>query len=275
MVSVFGRSGPCPCQRMLPVLQHAIDQSGEAVGHRRNGFGGAEPGAQSTVLGSEIAGAAEQRGRCHAQGRRSTVDHTPRASAQDSVATDPVVPAKSWPRGKVGLGFPPAHVQSYFSQNALRDHYFDPVDAGQVYSRDALEFVPEIKRRSILRRLFSPLLDFSFRRWALQWIAVIGKSGQVLIYLLVALGDPLPIGLMQVHFLLQHKHQFGTPIALQTFGNLFPASLDANISEFGQLVRIALPRYDRPHDLLSRDATQIANHVGQLQVHLGQCFLHP
>jgi hypothetical protein len=83
--------------------------------------------------------------------------------------------------------------------------------------------------------------DFSFRRRLLHWIAVVGKSGQVLLYLLVALGDPLPIGLMQVHFLLQHKHQFGTPIALQTFGNLFPASPDANISEFGQLVRIASP----------------------------------
>jgi hypothetical protein len=44
---------------LLPVLQQAIDQSGEPVGHRGNGFGSAEPGAQSTVLGSEIAGAAE------------------------------------------------------------------------------------------------------------------------------------------------------------------------------------------------------------------------
>ena len=42
-----------------------------------------------------------------------------------------------------------------------------------------------------------------------------------------------------------------------------------------QLLRIALPCYDRSHDLLSRDSTQIANHVCQLQVHLGQCFLHP
>jgi hypothetical protein len=42
----------------LAVLQHAIDQSGESVDHRGNGFGSAEPGAQSTVLGFEIAGAA-------------------------------------------------------------------------------------------------------------------------------------------------------------------------------------------------------------------------
>jgi hypothetical protein len=39
----------------------------------------------------------------------------------------------------VGLGFPPAHVQSYFAQNGF--HYFNSVNAGQVYSPDALEFV--------------------------------------------------------------------------------------------------------------------------------------
>jgi len=52
---------------LLTVLQRAIDQSGEPVGHRRNGFGGAELGAESAVLGSQVAAAAEQRGRCHAQ----------------------------------------------------------------------------------------------------------------------------------------------------------------------------------------------------------------
>src|SRR6266446_2794497 len=50
---------------LLTVLQHAIDQSGEPVGHRGNGFGGAELGAQSAVLGSKVAAAANQRGRCH------------------------------------------------------------------------------------------------------------------------------------------------------------------------------------------------------------------
>jgi hypothetical protein len=62
----------------------------------------------------------------------------------------------------VGLGFPPAHVQSYFAQDSLGYHYFNPVDAGQVHSRDALGFVAEIKRRSILGRLFPFFLDSPF-----------------------------------------------------------------------------------------------------------------
>jgi hypothetical protein len=71
----------------------------------------------------------------------------------------------------VGLGFPPAPVQSYFAQDSLGYHYFNPVDAGQVHSREALEFVAEIKRRSILSRLFFLLLGLPFRRWGaeLEW----------------------------------------------------------------------------------------------------------
>ena len=62
----------------------------------------------------------------------------------------------------MGPGFPPADVQSYFAQDSLGYHSFNPVDAGQVHSRDALEFVAEIKRRSILSRLFSFFLDSPF-----------------------------------------------------------------------------------------------------------------
>jgi hypothetical protein len=39
---------------LLPILQHAIDQSGEPVGHRGNGFWGPELGAQSAVLRAEM-----------------------------------------------------------------------------------------------------------------------------------------------------------------------------------------------------------------------------
>jgi hypothetical protein len=53
---------------LLTILQHAIDQSGKPVDHRRNGFGGAELGAHSEVLSSQVALAAEQRARCYAQG---------------------------------------------------------------------------------------------------------------------------------------------------------------------------------------------------------------
>ena len=53
---------------LLTILQHAIDQSGRLVGHRRNGLGGAELGAHSAVLSSQVGLAAEQRARWHAQG---------------------------------------------------------------------------------------------------------------------------------------------------------------------------------------------------------------
>src|SRR6267142_3050935 len=42
----------------LTVLHHSIDQSGESVGHRRNGFRGTELGAQPSVLRSEVGATA-------------------------------------------------------------------------------------------------------------------------------------------------------------------------------------------------------------------------
>ncbi len=39
---------------LLTILQHAIDQSGEAVRHGGDGFGSTELGAQASVLRAEI-----------------------------------------------------------------------------------------------------------------------------------------------------------------------------------------------------------------------------
>jgi len=94
-----------------------------------------------------------------------------------------------------------------------------------------IKSTPEIRASSWLRSNagafcvgLSFLLDFPFRRGGLNWIAVVGKSGKALLYLLVALGDPLLIAAIPIHFVLQYKHQFGTPIALQTFANLSRSS---------------------------------------------------
>ena len=43
----------------LSVLQHAIDQSGEAVGHGCDGFRGTELAAQASILGAEVGLAAQ------------------------------------------------------------------------------------------------------------------------------------------------------------------------------------------------------------------------
>ena len=101
------------------------------------------------------------------------------------------------------------------------------------------------------------------------------ETGEMLLQLLIALGDPSLVSVVHFHFLLQHEQQFGTPVALQAFGDLLLAGLNPRIAEFSQFLRIALTSHNRPHDRLSGQPAQIADHVCQLHVHLRQCLLHP
>ena len=58
----------------------------------------------------------------------------------------------------------------------------------------------------------------------------------------VTLGDPPLVGVVHLQFLLQHKQQFRTPVALQTLGNLLLTGLNPRITECGQLPWIAFAR---------------------------------
>jgi len=66
---------------LLTVLQHSIDESGEAVCHGRDGFRGTELGAQAAVLRAKVSLASQQGCGRDPQCRSSAVDHVPRASA--------------------------------------------------------------------------------------------------------------------------------------------------------------------------------------------------
>jgi hypothetical protein len=53
----------------------------------------------------------------------------------------------------------------------------------------------------------------------------------MLLQLPIALGDPLLIGVVHLHFLLQHKQQFRTPVTLQAFSNLLGTGRNSRITE--------------------------------------------
>jgi len=50
--------------------------------------------------------------------------------------------------------------------------------------------------------------------------------------------------------------------------------LESVMTEFRELLRVAFSGNDGPHNQLSRHPTQIADHIGQLDIHLRQGFLH-
>jgi hypothetical protein len=43
------------------------------------------------------------------------------------------------------LGFPPAHVQSHFTENRLTHHHVNAVDAREVYAGDTVQFAAQIE----------------------------------------------------------------------------------------------------------------------------------
>ena len=98
----------------------------------------------------------------------------------------------------MGFGVPPTHVRSHFTQERLGYHHIDAVDARQVYSGDTLQFAAEIEPWSIFRWLCLLLPRFCFCRLGQHGI---GKSGQVLLQLLVAFSDPPLVGVIHLNFL--------------------------------------------------------------------------
>jgi hypothetical protein len=74
--------------------------------------------------------------------------------------------------------------------------------------------------------------------------------------------------------LLQHKDQLLAPVAFQTLGYFSAAGLNPGMTQFGKLPRVTFPTDDGRHNQLSRHPTQVADHIGELNIHLRQRFLH-
>src|SRR5262249_60339760 len=131
----------------------------------------------------------------------------------------------------MSLGFPSTHVQSDFTHERLGHHDVDTVNTGEVDSGDPLQFAAKLESRGILGWLCFFSLRFHLRRWGRNNIY---KTRQVLLQLLVTLGDPSLIDVVHLNFLLQYKQQFRTPVTLQALGNLLLGSMNPWITEFRQ-----------------------------------------
>src|SRR5215469_10771592 len=119
----------------------------------------------------------------------------PSATAQYFVSGYTIVRAESQPGCEVGLGFPSPHVQPYFTYNRLASHNIDTVNARQVHTSDALKFTPEIKLRSILSGWLGFFhLGLASRGLLHRIMEMIGKTGQVLLQLLITLADSPLVG---------------------------------------------------------------------------------
>ena len=72
------------------------------------------------------------------------------SSSEHFVSADAVVWTESQPGSKVGLSFPSAHVQSDLAYHRLGDEHIHAIDARQIHSGDALQFLGKMEVRIVL-----------------------------------------------------------------------------------------------------------------------------
>jgi hypothetical protein len=70
------------------------------------------------------------------------------------------------------------HVQSHFTDDRLRNHHIDAIDARQTHSDDALQFIGEMEVRIVLVLFFFLFWRQCFLHW--RWDRI-DKSVQVLL----------------------------------------------------------------------------------------------
>lgn len=103
----------------------------------------------------------------------------------------------------------------------------------------------------------------------------LGLEGRVPLFDFYVAGlDLAPIKAICFEGLLEGEDVLRLVVALQGLGNLFFALFAAVITMLSESVRVALVSDDVADDLETSDASDVADDVGQLDVHLLQRLLH-
>ena len=139
------------------------------------------------------------------------------------------------------------------------------VDAREVYAAHLEQLRAQIELWSIT---CTPTL------LALGRYAVISLQAlQLLLDLLVALAELCANKVERAERLFERKQMLGTPVALQTLGDLVNAGVDTHVLHRAQHLAITFTRHNRTQNLLTRLAHHVSDDVGQLDVHLRERLL--
>src|SRR5205807_7384160 len=121
--------------------------------------------------------------------------------------------------------------------------------------------------------LLEPSLALLFRQRST--VAAILSLLEILPELSIALRHLLLAELVTILFLFQDKEQIRLPVAFQTLRNLLLTRFHPGIPKLSQFMRIVFACQNGLDDGLSGCSADIGQHIGQLQIHLGQRLLHP
>jgi hypothetical protein len=100
------------------------------------------------------------------------------------------------------------------------------------------------------------------------------ETGEALLDVDVAVGDHRAIRVVQSEALLQGEEVLGAVVAVEGPGDLLAAAAHAGVLQGGEPHRVAFPVEDGAEDPHPGGAGDVADHLVELDVHLGQRLLH-
>ena len=257
-----------PLVRIFASLgQQGVDQAGQLMGGRGDGLRPIEAGTQAAVIGAQGRLARTQGRGGQPQGLGRPVRGALAGPREDFAAGNLGARAQPEPGGEVLGALEAGQVGADFRHHFQCRRRIDAVDAGQIDAAHPEEVGPDIEFRGIPGPRAASILARVADGFRLQ-------RGQHGFELLIALGQPSAIGIVEGHGLLQGKQMLVAPVAAQGLGNLRLARPDAHVLHLGELGAVPFARNDGAHDLLPGLADDVGNHVGQLDIHLRQGLLH-
>ena len=253
------------------VLEHIIDnpcdfmrRSGDGFGRPRSEFEASVEGTQGTVgLTSRLGG--------QSQSGVGPVLRFARLTAEQLAARDVVLRTHSQPGSEMFARFPFAHVSPDFGQDGQGQDTVYTINGGQADCAGLVQTGAQVEIGAI-----APALEvlFSWPQGLLVNVHLGGEGGVELLNLGMTLSQLAVVEVIQLDRLPEGKNVFRAIIARQGFSNLFSVALAARVTELCQGDRVFFSADNCSDDLQAGLASDVAKHIGQLNVHQLQSLLN-
>jgi hypothetical protein len=208
----------------------------------------------------------------HPQGFGHPMLHMAGLHRQDGPARDAVVGADRQPRGKVVAVRELAQVGAEFGEEGIDCGGVQAGDLREVDPENPVQLGAEIEARRVALGL--AMGRSGWREWVRGRIDLARERGEQALDLPVALGDQLLVVPVRPQGLPQGEEMFGPVVPDQGLGDRVRRSLDPVVAVAREHLRIPFAREDRLEDGEAGPPGDVAQHMVELEVHLGQGLLH-
>ena len=258
-------------------LDHGVKDAGEFVGGGGDAFGFAEPGFHFAAIVAELGFAMAEGLGAEAKDGGDFVDDAACGGAKDFAAADAVVGAESEPGAEAlgrGKGLEDLRSGAEFAHEGGNGGDRNAIDGGEVDLVKAQGFL----ENEVAVAGFVAGGGFGGFEVGGGGLAFGGDGLEGFLDFEVEVGDLLEEALVGLMGLAQDEEVFAFVVALEGLDDFFPgcaaAGMAAGMAEGGELGGVALAFEDGFDDGGAAEAVEVAEHMVEVEVHLGEGFLH-